>query len=113
MMGLVSRWSINIKIEEHSQEGQVRDLVRAAMITWPPHYREAHVQITALCLADTQRAFEVFIHEMIHLYIANVQDFLKDNLTEATYNLAMDEIEESTSEITNLLVNVLQNQLKT
>lgn len=95
---LEPRWEVHVLIDTAWDD----DTVYATTV-WPPHYREARIRVNPILVKMRRRWVEALVHEICHIFTANLHDFLMENTGKLTINQAQDEVEESISEIANVL----------
>lgn len=103
--GLEPVWQIEVIVTNDFEE----HLTASAYTTHAPHYRDASITVRPQYLIGRVDWIPILIHELTHIMMAEMHDFLLDNtgqLLEAhTKNLN----EQTVSEVANIFLSIFQD----
>ena len=100
-MGLEPQWTISVVLPTK----QERDKRIEATTSWIPHYRDATIIIKPSLVTDRERYTRTIIHELFHVRMADIHDWIIEQTPSSRRNEAINVIERCVSEVTNLYLD--------
>lgn len=100
-MGLEPQWNISVVLPAKAE----KDKRVEATTTWIPHYRDATIVIKSSLVDDRERYAKVIIHELMHVRMADLHDWIIEQTPSTRRNEAINLIEQCVSEVSNLYID--------